>query len=297
MKLHGHGIEKYITGTRKNTSCARNWSSVLVERWEHHGGKLHPLSPSETEIAIQMSGYSRVRRRGDGKLQDNHSMPGTVWLCPAGIYEKSVNILGPIEECLHIYIPAKLFSRAALEDFDIDPARIELRYEGGFRDKLIEQIGRSMSQEMQTPTLTGGLLIETMRTALAGLLLQHYSNMSAGKRTFESGNCALDAKRFQRVEAFIENNLDRNISLAELAETACFSPFHFSRMFKKTTGKTPHQFIVERKIKRAKQMLELSTMSLEIIADKIGFSSPAHFSRAFAHTVGIPPSKYRKSFH
>lgn len=224
-------------------------------------------------------------------------MPGTVWLCPAGIYEKSVNILGPIEDCLHIYIPAKLFSRAALEDFDIDPARIELRYEGGFRDKLIEQIGRSMSQEMQTPTLTGGLLIETMRTALAGLLLQHYSNMSAGKRTFESGNCALDAKRFQRVEAFIENNLDRNISLAELAETACFSPFHFSRMFKKTTGKTPHQFIVERKIKRAKQMLELSTMSLEIIADKIGFSSPAHFSRAFAHTVGIPPSKYRKSFH
>lgn len=297
LKLYGHGNQKYITGTMHNSSSARNWSSILVERWEHHGGKLHPLSPSETEIAIQLSGHSRVRRRGDGKLQDNHSMPGTVWLCPAGIYEKSVNIFGPIEECLHIYIPAKLFSRSALEDFDIDPANIELCYEGGFRDKLIEQIGRAMSTEMQAPTVTGGLLIESLRTALAGYLLQNFSNVASGSHKLRYADCALDARRMQRVEDLIEGNLDRTITLAELADSACFSRFHFARMFKKTTGKTPHQYIVERKIMRARQMLEQSSTSLGTIADRTGFSSQAHFSRSFAKAVGVPPGKYRRSFH
>lgn len=297
MRLEGHGVQKYITGTMRDTSRTRGWSSLLLERWEHHGGKLRPLSPNDTEIAIQMSGHSRVRRRGDGKLQDNYSRPGTVWLCPAGIYEKSVNILGPIEECLHIYIPAKLFSRAALEDFDIDPTNIELRYEGGFQDRLVEQIGRAMSAELETPTDTGGLMIDTLRSALAGHLLQNYSNLSRDRQKFQGGNCALDAKRLKRVEDLIASNLDRNITLAELAETACFSPFHFARMFKKTKGKTPHQYIVECKITRAKRMLERTPDSLASIATQTGFSNQSHFSRTFARTVGVTPSKYRKSFH
>ena len=85
MNLSGHGELKYVTGKRLASSAGRGWSSVLVERWRHNRGQLNDVKPKETEVAVLTSGRMRVRRRGDGQVQECLAVPGTVWLCPAGI--------------------------------------------------------------------------------------------------------------------------------------------------------------------------------------------------------------------
>ncbi len=97
----------------------------------------------------------------------------------------------------------------------------------------------------------------------------------------------------KRVENFIINNYSKNISLKELSEIACLSPFHFQREFIKSVGITPHEFLNDFRISESKKML-LESEDISDIAIRSGFFDQSHFSRVFRKTVGIPPGKYCK---
>ena len=114
-----------------------------------------------------IDGRLRTRRRGDGKVQLHDAVPGTVWLCPAGIREDMIHLYGDIRESLHMYIPANPLSQNALEELDIDQDRVRLRYDGGFRDPLIERIALAVLTEMRNPGPAGRLLVDTLSSALA----------------------------------------------------------------------------------------------------------------------------------
>jgi AraC family transcriptional regulator len=79
----------------------------------------------------------------------------------------------------------------------------------------------------------------------------------------------------------------------ELAKQTNTSPFHFMRLFKQTTGISPHQFILQLKIERAKQLINKSQLSLTEIAYELGFTDQAHFSNAFKKIIGVAPRQYR----
>ena len=294
MNLSGHGELKYVTGTRLASSAGRNWSSVLVERWRHDRGRLNDVKPRETEVAVLMSGRMRVRRRGDGQVQECLAVPGTVWLCPAGIQERDIEIYGDMEEVVHIYIPSEPFSTAALREFDIEPEHAQLGYFGGFQDGLIAQIGKAVAAEMRSPSSAGSLLVDTLRVSLSAHLLRHYSSLSGRRLKLPSMSGALDGRRLDRVLEFIESNIERNVRIDELADIACLSPYHFARTFKASTGKTPHQYLMERKLGLAKELLAADHLRLVEIALRTGFANQAHFSRAFKRATGMTPGAFRR---
>ena len=146
--LAGHGRAKYTTGTLLGSSRDRGWNGLLAERWSHSEGELGEVRPRETEIVVMLEGRVHVRRRGDGRLQHHDAVPGTVWLCPAGIREDMIRVYGDIPETVHIYLPASPLSATALRDLDVDPDTVGLHYDGGFRDPLIEHIARAVHTEM-----------------------------------------------------------------------------------------------------------------------------------------------------
>ena len=295
--LTGHGDRKYTTGSRLATSAGRGWNGLLAERWHHGAGRLADVEPRETEVVVLIDGRLRVRRRGDGRLQDHTAAPGTVWLCPAGIPEDMIRLDGEISESVHIYIPAAPLSASALEEFDIDPAAVRLRYDGGFRDPVIEQIGRAVLAELKEPGPGSGLLMETMGAALGAYLLRHYSNRSAAATPLPRADGALDRRRLHRITEYITGNLQRNLTLEELATEACLSRYHFARAFKAAVGVTPHRFVVEQRVARARDLLGDGDLSLAEIAARCGFSSQAHFTRAFRDATGVTPGAYRAGLH
>jgi AraC family transcriptional regulator len=293
MHINDHSREKYITGHNLETSRNLGWDRVLAETWQHNAGPLNDVCPKATEVAVMLSGNVKVRRRGNGELQETVGIPGTIWLCPAGILEQDLLISGTIKECMHLYIDPSSIAAAAMEEFDIDPRLANLHYIGGFQDPMVEHIARTIKQEMAEPCAASGLLIDSMRTTLSTYLLFRYSSIRKRSSAPALSEGALDARRLARVRNYIRANLHQPMSLSELANEACLSPYHFSRAFKKATGLTPIQFVTHEKIETAKRLIAANTASFVEIALSIGFSSQEHFIRTFKAVVGITPGKYK----
>jgi AraC family transcriptional regulator len=105
----------------------------------------------------------------------------------------------------------------------------------------------------------------------------------------------LPAYYLQRVTDYIHDSLEQDIKLADLAAVLDMSQFHFGRCFKQALGLSPHQYIIQQRVERAKQLLRHKELSLSEIAFQCGFSSQSHLGEWFRKTVGITPKAYRKT--
>jgi AraC family transcriptional regulator len=104
----------------------------------------------------------------------------------------------------------------------------------------------------------------------------------------------LSRERLRRVTDYIEAHLAESLSLTEIGEIACLSPFHFSRSFKRSMGLGLHDYVVRRRVERAKQLLLYSDLSLAQIAGAVGFDSQSSFTARFRREVGLSPGRFRK---
>ena len=266
---------------------------MRADRWSNPEGELGETLVADTEVIVLLEGRAHIRRRGDGQVQHCNAVPGTIWICPAGVYEDMIHVYGEVRESIHLFLPALPFSATALREMNVDPARISLNYEGGFRDPLIEQIARSIQAEMLDPAPAGKLLVETLAAALGVHVLQHHSNLESSSVKLPVARGALDARRLQRVTEFIENNVGTDLTIEALANEVHLSTFHFARAFKAATGLAPHGYVTDRRIEKAKFWISEGELSLAEIAHRCGFSSQAYFTVWFKRLVGTTPGEYR----
>jgi AraC family transcriptional regulator len=101
--------------------------------------------------------------------------------------------------------------------------------------------------------------------------------------------------RLRRVVEYIEVHLDQAPTLAQLGAVAGMSPYHFARLFRRSTGMPPHRFVVRKRIASAITLLAASDLSVARIARTVGFRTPSHFTTVFRRVTGISPSAYRAS--
>ena len=104
---------------------------------------------------------------------------------------------------------------------------------------------------------------------------------------------ALPACRLRRVTEYIQHNLDKGLTLEELAAVVYMSPFHFARLFKGSTGVPPHRFVVRQRIARARACLERRELSIAQISRLVGFRTASHFTTVFRRLAGVTPRRYR----
>ncbi|HTO67178.1 MAG TPA: AraC family transcriptional regulator [Bradyrhizobium sp.] len=289
----GHSADKYVTGQMLQTSNARRWSNLLAERWTHAAGELPPLTPRDTEVAVLLNGSSVVDRIGSGMRQVTHGRPGTVWLCPSGIREEFINVETPIPECLHIFLPGQPFDETVLRDLDIDPKRVELRYETVAQDAFIGQVAGQILGELDHESSSGRLLMEALGLALAAHLVHKYSAVDISQPKLRCADKPLEMRRLRRVLEFIRQNLDADLTVAQLADVACMSAAHFARSFRLATGLPPHEFVSHERLERAKMRLLKGDVQIGEIAFAAGFSSQANFTRAFRKAAGVTPAQFR----
>ena len=205
-RLGGHGPAKYPTGTRLGTSEGQGWKGLLAKRWRNPAGDLGAVQVRDTEVIVMLQGRLPIRRRGDGEVQHCNAVPGTIWLCPAGVYEDMIHLYGEVRESIHLFLPAVPLAETALREINVDPARVSLRYDGGFRDPLIEQIARNIQAEMLDPAPAGKMLAETLASALGAHVLRNHSNLDSASVSLPAARGALDPRRLQRVKDLIETN-------------------------------------------------------------------------------------------
>jgi AraC family transcriptional regulator len=278
------------------SSASRNWKGIGVELRRHSAGEVPEMVSDRLVIAIAIRGNHRavIHRRGNGTRQATHASRGTVWLCPQGIAEDNIRITAAIPEMLHIYLPSAPFNALAQEDHFSEVRRQSIRYSAGFQDPLLFQLGATLLEELAAETSSGRLLVESAALTLAARLLHSHGTTMPSYAARARPPIALDMTRLRRVIDFVEAHVDGDIGVDDLASVACLSPFHFSRAFKEATGLTPHRFISQRRLQRARLLLETSELSIADVALMASFSSQASFTRAFSRIIGLSPGQYRK---
>lgn len=283
------GDRKYRTSERVGGLV--NCSSLQVELRRFDPGWQVDLTLECTEIAVLLSGQSKIKWTGDGHRNEAIALPGVAWVCPAGVHESGVEVSGVMPESLHIFLPSTLVGQTALENFGIDPSKAQLAYAGGVPDLVVLQLAslfRSMLNRQLEPT--DRLFLDGIQLALAAHLMGTYSSAHWQPSTRTP---TIDTKRLQRVLDFIEARIAAEITLDDLAAEACLSPFHFSRVFRAATGMAPHQYVISRRIEAAKEKLRFAQSSLVEIALDTGFGSQANFTRVFRKVTGVTPGQYR----
>jgi AraC family transcriptional regulator len=136
----------------------------------------------------------------------------------------------------------------------------------------------------------GPAYAQSLALTLGAYLCASYGRRSAPP---ESGN-GLPRLAVEKLVAFVEDHLSLELGLVELATLTGYSPDHFARLFKKSLGVSPHQYLVSRRVERAKTMLRDARHSLAEVAHACGFSSQAHFSGVFKQHTGVTPGTYRR---
>ncbi|MEJ0034485.1 MAG: AraC family transcriptional regulator [Gammaproteobacteria bacterium] len=160
-----------------------------------------------------------------------------------------------------------------------------------FEDPALRETMRKLHGALAVADKSDSLYVEAL-CVLCAMEISRYLNR---KDVGDLGKVdELDRARASRTHELIEANLARNISLGEMAGAAGLSRFQFLRSFKRSTGETPYQYVLRCRIEKAQKLLSEQTMTVEAVAEAVGFSSSTRFIRAFRVRTGSTPGSYRE---
>ena len=158
---------------------------------------------------------------------------------------------------------------------------------------LSNQLALYLVQELLFCPNEDKAYLENMIATMGDLLVKRYYMQEELSCSLRMG---LTPFLIQKIQHHVKKHIDRPILTTELASVARLSVHHFIRVFKKTTGETPHQFIMRLKLEHAKKLLIYTEDSIIQVGMGVGCDNPSHFSQLFKTNFGIPPLKFRKAY-
>lgn len=274
------------------TSYATEWSSVSLECYRQPAGETPKLCLDHYTIGICIGQSFQLEQQIDGvakgRLQTETYFNGGMTLIPMQ-HSCWARWKRPLESCM-LNLKADLLLRNAAELLAVD--QVELLPQILLDDPLILQIALVLKADLESHKSGGRLYAEALTNALAVHLLRNYSS-----HNYKSVRCrgGLSPTQLQLVIDYINNYLDQELSLEELAALAQLSPYHFCRSFKQSTGFTPHQYVIRQRVERAKRLLKDGTMGIPEVAIACGFTHQSHLNRHFKRVTGVTPKKFSQS--
>jgi AraC family transcriptional regulator len=189
-------------------------------------------------------------------------------------------------QCLWIFIdPPSISDDGRVKSF-AERARVDCSWA---KDHLSRAIVTELANECENGFPRGPMFLEAASTALVVQL----AYVLDGRAPCAEPSYALSAPKLRLVMEYIESNLDRNVTLTELAALVGLTPRYFCTVFKQAIGRPPHQFQIEQRVERAKSLLRQPPVSVSDVALMVGFSSQSHLSAYFRRIVGVTPARYR----
>jgi AraC family transcriptional regulator len=272
------------------SSQTLGWESILVEQFQPAAGEGNCYYSDEHMLFLSLSPrpVRLLMKTQGGKSYTGSYGKGDIAIAPAStpLFAR----WDSDDHYLRVRLPARFMQSVARETIALDPDRLELMPTWRVRNPQIEAIGMMLFNELQQKQASNNLYIDSLANILTVNLLRQYTTAQPRLSIYEGG---LPQRQLCRVLDYIDTYLDQKIKLADLAQLLDISQFHFSHLFKQSMGISPHQYLLQQRVERAKQMLKQTDRSIVEIALECGFNSHSHLSKQFRQLIGITPSAYR----
>ncbi|MGG6293628.1 helix-turn-helix domain-containing protein [Leptolyngbya sp. AN02str] len=271
------------------SSQNQGWRNLLVEQFREPPGEGNCHHSHEHTICLALDTRPiRMLQIREGKTYTGLYAKGDLSITPAQM---------PLFACwdgedhhLKIRLTSHFIQQIAREALGMDSDRLELLPQARIRDPHIEAIGLMLLAELQQGNTANTLYVESLANVLAVHLIRQHTTDRPQPVMYEGG---LPQRQLLQVLDYIDAHLQQEIKLTDLASLVGMSEFHFGRQFKQGLGTTPHQYLLQQRIERAKQLLKQSDRSISDIALTCGFNSHSHLSKQFRQLTGTTPKAYR----
>ena len=197
---------------------------------------------------------------------------------------------------LFVHLPPTMVHRVAASH-RLDDAHAQLHSAVLHGDRVLHLLGRSLARvvEEKAPVAGQHSIAQSIAQALTLRGLLKSSRARDAPSLLEKTQGPLSAPGRRRIQDYIRTHLDRNITVADVADCVDMSPAHFSRLFKATVGKTPYQYILHERVQKAQDLLATTDFSIAEIALRVGFSNQSHLTRRFRKVTHTTPAAYRRA--
>ncbi|MGL4883957.1 MAG: helix-turn-helix domain-containing protein [Waterburya sp.] len=266
------------------SSSELNWTTIQVTHFRQPAFQLPEHKSNYHGICLNTGKVVKLERKIEGKFRTANSIPGNLSIIPANLSQSFT--WNSEADFLLIYLKPDLISQLGYELYQSNSVELVPQIKSLF-DPLIQQIALTLRSAVKNG-IDNNLYADSMANALTVHLLSRYSNRSHALKSIDS---KLSPSQLNRVIDYIYSNLDKNLTLTQLATVLQLSEYHFARLFKQTTGKAPHQFQLQCRIERAQELL-LQDMAIAEVAQTTGFSSQSHFNYHFKRQIGMTPKQY-----
>jgi AraC family transcriptional regulator len=256
-------------------------SGVFVLNARFHGGMHFSAKPRRHHIFFQVSEQAHFECRIADRALSHEPQAGSLAICPTGA-DYWADASGSVGAIVVAIDPGKL-ALAAAEGSALEAQLIE-RLSG--YDQTLLDFARDLASESANGYPNGPHFWNEIASAfLGGLLVRHTSNFDGRVRG------ALGKDVLQRLRDYIMAHLDEPIEVAALAGIAGRSEFHFTRVFTRSVGITPHRYVVHQRLQRAVELLRDGRSGLAEIAALTGFADQSHLSRWVRRVHGVSPTQ------
>ena len=270
------------------SSAPLNWGSVLLEKYVCHPGERSAGNVLDAPVLAMLCSPSWRGEHvaADGTFATHSKTAGALTVVPKGPLPAARSL----RQCdlLYCAFDQSLVSEVRNEIEGEVPSSLGLR--SCVRDPAISEILNLLFGEIELGGVSTRLYIDSLAHALTVRFL------FLGERIQEQarGPATLTRRKLSRVQELVESRLDADLTLQELAAAVGYSRSHFLRAFHATTGVTPHRYLLNRRIERARRLLAEADMTIAQVAYSCGFSSQAHLTVAFRKVCGLTPGEYRR---
>lgn len=297
MAVQARRIESVIAGRSvpriplipELSSATINWTGMLLE--QHRVGRPFSIEMPEHYSSKHLLHFYVGQRaisewRIEGKPRRVEDSTESVTILPAGI-RTAVNVKGKTAGVVLELDPTHVANVLA----DAVPAnQLELTPQWAVSDHQITLLITALKEDVAGGFPAGRLYGESLGNALTTYLVQRYSSLSPSLQLYKGG---LSASHLNHVLDYIEQRLVENLGLSDLAAITGLSIYHFARQFRQSTGVSPYQYVLQRKIERAKQFLLDPKKSVLEASARTGFVDQSHFTKVFRRLVGVTPTEFR----
>jgi AraC family transcriptional regulator len=251
-------------------------SEIEPRHWARHAlGLAMILQPGSIEWGPKRSSMERVDYAA-----------GDMVMCPHH-QEKWVGLMNAP------HLKLIISDEALMAASDQARSEVELRAYSRFTDSRLGGLVAAVHAEMDAGFPSGRLFLDSIEQAIALALVNGHAVRHHTVQIYKGG---LASARLRRIKELVQAKIEEDLSLDEMAQSVSLSTAHFARMFRKSTGETPHQFVLRQKLERAKDMLRAPNARILDVAVACGFRTQQHFAQVFRNVCGTSPTGYRRDF-